>query len=279
MALFNEKQLEEKEQPKKNRAIKFNEKEIQLENRPKSNPVKKPVKKDIIKPVQPPVQPIKKKINKTKTLKEEKALLQSKDDNGKSIKKKKNPKLLSFLNKKSKNAPPSVKRKIAEIMSTVDMTESGVFEMKEEYLEILQIESDDMYSKNEEEKTFIIYNHAYFYQAYQHAIKIVSLNFPCETGRQQLSTQRKLDKCSNPLYEKFLVQKLKELRFLEWGRTNREYYLFVYGKNESVVKDRVQAAKRYLQRSTALLDVDEDKKLEIMFKLHNQNSKLGSRNL
>lgn len=275
MALFNEKQIEEKEQPKKNRTIKFNEKEMQTENRPNSDPVKKQVKKDILKPVQPK----KKKINKPKTLKEEKALLQSKDDNGKSIKKKKNPKLLSFLNKKSKNAPPSVKRKIADIMSTVDMTESGIFEMKEEYLEILQIESDDMYSKNEEEKTFIIYNHAYFYQAYQHAIKIVSLNFPCETGRQQLSTQRKLEKCSNPLYEKFLVQKLKELRFLEWGRTNREYYMFVYGKNESVVKDRVQAAKRYLQRSTALLDVDEDKKLEIMFKLHNQNSKLGSRNL
>ncbi|MGD6955430.1 hypothetical protein ACQCWI_27985 [Bacillus thuringiensis] len=275
MALFNEKQLEEKEQPKKNRAIKFNEKEIQPENRPRSNPVKEPVKKEILKPVQPK----KKKINKTKNLKEEKTLLQSIDDNGKSIKKRKNPKLLSFLNKKSKNAPPSVKRKIADIMSTVDMTESGIFEMKEEYLEILQIESDDMYSKNEEEKTFIIYNHAYFYQAYQHAIKIVSLNFPCETGRQQLSTQRKLEKCSNPLYEKFLVQKLKELRFLEWGRTNREYYMFVYGKNETVVKDRVQAAKRYLQRSTALLDVDEDKKLEIMFKLHNQNSKLGSRNL
>jgi hypothetical protein len=194
--------------------------------------------------------------------------------------KKKNPKLLGFLSKKKKEVPPKVKKSIAEIMQIVDMTEDGIFELKnEEFLEILQVEGDDMFSKNSDEQAFVIFSHAYFYQAYKQSIKLVFLNFPCQTTEQQRYIERKIKECTSPLYERILNQKLKELQFLEWGRTNREAFLFIYGETELIVKERVDAAKRYIKRSTELLDVDEGKKLELMFKLFNQNAKLGTKNI
>ncbi|HDX9536203.1 TPA: hypothetical protein ROX87_005750, partial [Bacillus thuringiensis] len=165
-------------------------------------------------------------------------------------------------------------------MQIVDMTEDGIFELKnEEFLEILQVEGDDMFSKNTDEQAFVIFSHAYFYQAYKQSIKLVFLNFPCQTTEQQRYIEKKIKECTSPLYERILNQKLKELQFLEWGRTNREAFLFIYGETELIVKERVDAAKRYIKRSTELLEVDEEKKLELMFKLFNQNAKLGTKNI
>ncbi|PEZ02516.1 hypothetical protein CN326_20065 [Bacillus sp. AFS018417] len=271
MALFNEEELEqripeqktvEKEKPKHEKKVfRFNEKEI--EQAP-------PKQKEIVKVVEEmPKSKIKKKKEEKKKVSPEKPIL-----------KKKNPKFLNFLARKKKDTPPKVKKSITEIMEIIDMTEDGFFELKNgEFLEILQVEGDDMYSKNNEEQAFVIFSHAYFYQAYKHAIKLIFLNFPCQTTEQQEYLDKKIKECNNPIYERILVQKLKELKFLEWGRTNRESFLFIYGDSELIVKERVDAAKRYIKRSTELLDVDEEKKLELLFKLFNQNSKLGSKNI
>ncbi|PEY36666.1 hypothetical protein CN354_14120 [Bacillus cereus] len=178
---------------------------------------------------------------------------------------------------KKKEKPPHIKKSIAEVIPIIDITESGVFEFREEqgFVDILQIQGTDIYSMNEEEAEYAIYHLAHYYQSYQESIKIVSMNFPVSTEPQQRFLLKKIESCQNPLYERFLVQKLKELQYLEWGRTNREYFLFVYGENEFVVKERVESSKRYLQRCIPLLDMEEEKKIEILYKLHNQNSKIG----
>ncbi|MED4654514.1 hypothetical protein [Bacillus pseudomycoides] len=260
MALFNEKELEQQEIVKKEKprvekkAFRFNERE--LEQQPLSKP------KEIVKVVEE-----EKKVEKKSKVKAKQ-------------KEKKNDKSTGFFSRKKKEVPPKVKKSIAEIMQVVDMTEDGIFELKNgEFLEVLQVEGEDMYSKNNEEQAFVIFSHAYFYQAYKHAIKLIFLNFPCQTTEQQKYINKKIRECDNPLYERILVQKLKELKFLEWGRTNREALLFIYGDSELIVKERVDAAKRYIKRSTELLDIDEDKKLEVLFKLFNQNAKLGTKNI
>ncbi|WIY58855.1 hypothetical protein [Bacillus arachidis] len=180
---------------------------------------------------------------------------------------------------KKKEKPPHIKKSIAEVIPIIDMTESGVFEFREEqgFVDILQIQGTDIYSMNEEEAEYAIYHLAHYYQSYQESIKIVSMNFPVSTELQQRFLLKKIETCQNPLYERFLVQKLKELQYLEWGRTNREYFLFVYGENEFVVKERVESSKRYLQRCIPLLEMEEEKKIEILYKLHNQNSKIGTK--
>ncbi|PEK59680.1 hypothetical protein COM55_19010 [Bacillus pseudomycoides] len=270
MALFNEKELEQQEIVKKEKprvekkAFRFNERE--LEQQPLSKP------KEIVKVVEEEKK-VEKKL-KTKPKQKKKASAEKQNV------KKKNAKFVRFFSRKKKEAPPKVKKSIAEIMQVVDMTEDGIFELRnKEFLEILQVEGEDMYSKNNEEQVFVIFSHAYFYQAYKHAIKLIFLNFPCQTAEQQKYINKKIRECDNPLYERILVQKLKELKFLEWGRTNREALLFIYGDSELIVKERVDAAKRYIKRSTELLDIDEDKKLEVLFKLFNQNAKLGTKNI
>lgn len=181
--------------------------------------------------------------------------------------------------KKGKEKTPYVKKSIAEIIPIIDLTEEGLLELKDSqgYFDILQLESKDIFSMNAEETSFNIYNLTYFFQAYQYPIKIVSLNFPVSTEKQQHFIQKKIESCTNPLYERFLNQKLEELQFLEWGRTNREYFLFVYAETELLVQERVDTVKRYLQRSIPAHSVSEEKKLEILYKLYNQNTKLGQR--
>lgn len=179
--------------------------------------------------------------------------------------------------KKKKEKKPQVKASIADISPIVDMTDDGLIELRDEqgYFDIFQLDSKDIYSMNQEEANFDIFNLAYFYQAFHDSIKIISMNFPVSTVQQQVFLEKKINECTNELYKKFLNQKLKELQFLEWGRTNREYYIFIYGDNQLVVKERIAAVKRYLQRSTPLLEVKKEKKIEVLFKLNNQNAKLG----
>ncbi|HEK9103489.1 hypothetical protein KFD70_25085 [Bacillus pfraonensis] len=270
MALFNEKELEQqeitkKEEPRiKKKTFRFNERELEQSSLSKPKEIVKVIREEEKKEKKSKA----KQKQKKKTVSEKQPI------------QKKNAKFVSFFSRKKKEAPPKVKKSIAEIMQVVDMTEDGIFELRnEEFLEILQVEGEDMYSKNNEEQAFVIFSHAYFYQAYKHAIKLVFLNFPCQTTEQQKYINKKIRECDNPLYERILVQKLKELKFLEWGRTNREALLFIYGDSELIVKERVDAAKRYIKRSTELLDIDEDKKLEVLFKLFNQNAKLGTKNI
>ncbi|MGU3461877.1 hypothetical protein ACLBXA_22340, partial [Bacillus sp. D48C] len=81
--------------------------------------------KEIVKVV-----PNKKKEEKPKV--EPKVKKQKKEKPKKDLSKKKNPKMLGFLSRKKKEAPPKVKKSIAEIMQIVDMTEDGIFELKNE---------------------------------------------------------------------------------------------------------------------------------------------------
>ncbi|MFP7176520.1 hypothetical protein [Priestia filamentosa] len=180
--------------------------------------------------------------------------------------------------KAKKEKPPQIKKLITEIMPIVDYIENGLFQLKGEgFFDIWQIQSKDIFAMNEKEASFHIYNLANSFQSYQEAFKFVSLNLPVSTEQQQQYLEKKLERPQNPLYERFLQQKLKELQFLEWGRTNREYFIFIYGKTELMVKERREDLIRYFQRTNPLLEVSDKKKIELIYKLYNQNAKLGNK--
>ncbi|WP_018395853.1 hypothetical protein [Bacillus sp. 37MA] len=192
------------------------------------------------------------------------------------VKKEKEEKEDQKITRKKKR--PQAKKSIADILPVIDITELGYIELKEDYgyCEILQIQSKDVYAMNEEETRIDIYGLASFFQAYHHDIKFIALNFPVSTIKQQEFIQKKIDNCQNELYEKVLLRKLKELQFLEWGRTNREYAICIYGATEKEVHERVATVTRLLRRSAPLSPMDSEKKIEILYKLYNQNSKIGT---
>ncbi|MDC2867803.1 hypothetical protein [Bacillus sp. BP-3] len=209
---------------------------------------------------------------------EEQSIARIDEESGRRGEKHKERKIKKQKAKKNEK-PPHVKKSIAEIIPIIDVTETGIFEFRENqgFMDILQIQGTDIYSMNEEEALLSIYQLGHYYQSFSESIKVISMNFPVSTEPQQRFLMKKIETCKNPLYERFLIQKLKELQYLEWGRTNREYFLFVYGESELEVKERVEMSKRFLQRCLPLITIEEEKKIEILYKLHNQNSKIGAK--
>ncbi|RXZ02131.1 hypothetical protein [Fictibacillus sp. S7] len=167
-----------------------------------------------------------------------------------------------------------IKSSITDIIPVIDMTANGYFELRQnEYLEIVQLTSKDIYSLNTEDKNHDIYSFAFFLQSYLDDIKLVPLNFPVDTSVQQSFIQRKIERTKNPLYIPFLQKKLKELQFIESNRTNREYYLFLYSDNEYTLLNKVNQVKRLLQRTCPIIELSDEKKINILYKLNNLNSK------
>lgn len=169
---------------------------------------------------------------------------------------------------------PKIKSSFGDIVPIVDITEYDFFEMRNgEFMEIVQITSKDIYSLNESDKDNDIFSLAYFFQAYSHSIKIVPLNTPVSLDVQKNNIQRKIKKNKKASYLHFLEKKLYELEFLEANRTNREYFIFIYADDEKTLHDRKQQIRKLLSRSNPLIELSNDKKINVLYQLFNPNSK------
>lgn len=172
-----------------------------------------------------------------------------------------------------------VKASIADIIPIRDMTEEGSFELQDNqgYMDVMQLQSKDIYSPSTQETEFDIMMMAKFFQSYAHDIKIMSMNFPVNMKKQLDAINYKIAQNKDPLYEQFLLKKREELQFLETHRTNREFYLYIYAASLKQLSEYRQNCRRYLSRVAPLIELSDEKKLDLIYKLHNQNSKLEKR--
>ena len=72
------------------------------------------------------------------------------------------------VQKRKKEAKPKVKSSYADLASVIDLTGNGFLELSDEkgYMDIVQLESSDIYALNESDKTKKIYHFATFLQWY-----------------------------------------------------------------------------------------------------------------
>jgi len=177
--------------------------------------------------------------------------------------------------KKREVAIPS----IAEILPIQDMTEEGSFHLQGEmgYMDVMQLQSKDIYSPSTQETEFDIMKMAKFLQSYAPDIKIVSMNFPVNMKKQLDAINYKIAQNKAPLYERFLIRKREELQFLEAYRTNREFYLFIYATSPKQLAEYRNNCRRYLGRVAPITELTDEKKLDLLYKFYNQNSKLEKR--
>ena len=77
----------------------------------------------------------------------------------------------------------------------------------------------------------------------------------------------------NPNHRYFLEKRLNELKFLEEYRQNKEFYLFFFAENEKAIFERENLLLRLSSDSMKLKKINNEKKIKILFKLNNQNSK------
>lgn len=169
-----------------------------------------------------------------------------------------------------------IKPSFAEISPIIDITTNGYFQLNNNngYFDIVQLTSKDIYALNESDKEKDIFTLANFYQAYPNDIKIIPMNFPVDTSTQQQNLLKILEKTPRSSYRFFhLEQKLEELQFIEHERTNREYYMFIYADDEYTLNSRIKNVQRLLSIVLPVIQLNDEKKINILYKLFNLNSK------
>lgn len=176
--------------------------------------------------------------------------------------------------KSKKSKKTAVKSSFADIAPIIDVTHNDFFEMRNgEYLEILQIETKDIYSLNASDLENDISNLMMFYTAFNDDFKIVPLNVPMSLEQQKRYMYKKLKTNKNPAYEKFLQARMKEFENLEKYRTSRAYFLFVYSDDEKKLLEKIHQLRGLLSRSNPLTVLSLENKMHILFQMFNPNTK------
>ena len=177
---------------------------------------------------------------------------------------------LKEIRKANKDVLASTK----ELLGFVDVDDDHSIIMKNGYLDIFQIDSKDIYSLTDVETTMNIYNFIAFLRSYPFDIKLITMNFPVNTLKQQEFIKKKIKECDNEKYYYELIEELEQLVYLESTRQNREFYIMIFIKDT----EEKESIKRTLFRSqniaVQLIPLTVEKKLKILFKLNNPNTKL-----
>lgn len=174
---------------------------------------------------------------------------------------------------KKKEKKPVVLRQTKEILPFVLIYDDYIL-TKYGVMDILQIQTKDIYAMNPQDLEVLLYSEARVYRSNSDPIKIIGLNFPANTQVQQNYWRKKQDQTEDPLRLQFIEQKLRELDFLEKNRTNREFFRFLYAETPEQLEDQKNLIIRSTQHSFRLEMLDKQKKMDILFLLNNQNSKL-----
>lgn len=195
-------------------------------------------------------------------------------------KRKNNKDNISALNEKNivEKGTTSERKKVinslAEIYPIVDFADYDFFEMKNgEFMEIFQITSKDIYALNETDKDNDIFSLAYLFQAYIQDIKIVPMHTPVVLEKQKAQILKNIRNSKKEQYLPFLEKKLAELEFIEEHRTNKEFFFFIYAETTKNLLERKNYMKKLLSESNPMIDLDIDKKINVLFQLSNLNTK------
>ena len=135
----------------------------------------------------------------------------------------------------------------------------------------------DLYAQNEQDTDLDVYTFEKLIRSNSEDIKVVGLTYPVDTGGQQGHLIRKRDRATDPIQIQFLQQKIDELAYLQANRTNKEFFLFIFGETRQILQERVKVAKNLTSVSFPLQELTKSKRDNLLYKLGNQNSKLAMR--
>lgn len=176
--------------------------------------------------------------------------------------------------KELKKEYKKVNKNIEEILPFIDIEEDNTFKTKNGYIDIFQIETKDLNSLNDDEANRHMFEFSNFLRNYIDDMKIISMTFPVNTQIQQKHIQKKIENTNNYIYKEFLYKKLNELITIEEKRKNREFYMMLFYDDENTKREREMQILRLVSSNIKISALDLDKKLRIIFKLNNQNSKI-----
>lgn len=174
------------------------------------------------------------------------------------------------LKRERKNTLPSTRR----VLPFIDIDEDDIFITKQGYLDIYQINTRDTINLSESERKIYVYSFIAFLRNFVEDFKIIIMNFPVNTVRQQEYIEGRIADCTNEIYINYLKEELDKLKFMEKHRNNKEYFLMVFMKNEADRDAMMKKIELVQNIAVPLRQLDLEKKIKILFKLNNMNTKL-----
>ncbi|MDK0980771.1 hypothetical protein P5F73_14925 [Clostridium perfringens] len=118
------------------------------------------------------------------------------------------------LKKERKNTLPSTRR----VLPFIDIDEDDVFITKQGYLDIYQINTRDTINLSESERKVYVYSFIAFLRNFVEDFKIIIMNFPVNTVRQQEYIEGRIADCINEIYINYLKEELDKLKFIKQTR-------------------------------------------------------------
>ncbi len=176
--------------------------------------------------------------------------------------------------KELKEEHKKVRMVTSDLLPFLNVTNDGAFKTKFGCLDIYQIKPKDLNSLSIDEINRHIYEFSSFLMGYFDDMKLISMSYPVSTKIQQENILKKINNTDNYIFIQCLNEELQELKDLEKLRTNKEFYLMLFFKDERDKKEKEIYINRKLSDVLNIKNINLEKKIKILYKLNNQNSKL-----
>lgn len=141
-------------------------------------------------------------------------------------------------------------------------------------IDFVKIVSKDLSNISQDEIEVDQYRFMKLYRTYSDDLKIICMNFPCNTQKQQRYLEKKINDTKNKVQKDSLKRKLNELKWLEKNRSTREYYYMVLSKsiedhrnNKNIIFGSLTSG-----RDGLVENLSKEEKIQIFFKLNNKCS-------
>ena len=148
-----------------------------------------------------------------------------------------------------------------------------------QYMDLIEIKSQDLQNLSDDEVYFNMAKFSRCFKRYDADIKIIALNFPCDMSKQKAFYSKKRENTKNARYKRWIDRKLEQFEWLELNQTTRQYYFKIFAENEEkivLLRNRIMDDLG-LGRDGLLLEIDKEKKNEILNKCNNKNSMIRKR--
>lgn len=146
-------------------------------------------------------------------------------------------------------------------------------------MDMMQIKSNDLGDMSVSDKDYMNMRFSKWYKTYAPDIKLIMMNYPTDTKRQQEYMNYKLTHTINEVQKAGLKRKLAELTWIAKNRSSREFYFMFWGKDIDDLRKNRESHIEYLGigKNGYIEYMDKQKKIEILYKYNNQCSAIVKR--
>lgn len=171
---------------------------------------------------------------------------------------------------KEKEEKVSVSKTTVDLLPFVGI-EKNIFYMRDNtYMDIFKFTTKDLISASASELDFDMIQFERFYKMYSPDCKIVGINFPTDTKKQQQYYLHKINDTDNPLFKEILQTKYEELVDVNTYCTDREYYLMIFCTTYEKYLEAKNIILVTLGNTNLISEISLERKIDVVTKMCNK---------